>query len=216
MKALGPVLLAALAMGAGVGSFLATRAVSQAGPAVTQQAVVAATEADASGVQPSNCPYSQANRSPLASWLNLTPTQAKAMEHNEMGQEARVLNETLQQQRIKLVHLFETPGTTDEGAAGAGRGGNRRARRTGAACCRVCGEPSASTESGPAERLMGLCANTVPRGWLLSGRVQLPAESGRQGLRRRRCSVQLAVPVGRLDNSGGLPMQGRRSSRKPA
>ena len=98
--------LAIIATCAGIGSFLATRATGQ--PAGETPAAQPLCKAAA------NASKAQAGKSPLASWLRVTPGQARALEQGEFSEEAATLNKTLEYERTKLISLFETPGTSDE------------------------------------------------------------------------------------------------------
>lgn len=100
------ILLAVIATSAGIGSFLATRVAAQPAaepPAAQPLCKAAAKASDKSHTQ-----------SPLASWLRVTPGQARALEQGEFSQEAATLNQALEDERTKLINLLETPGTPDE------------------------------------------------------------------------------------------------------
>jgi hypothetical protein len=100
------IFLTAIAACAGIGSFLATRAIGQSAADVPAAQPLCQAAAKAS--------KAQAGKSPLASWLRVTPGQARALEQGEFSEEAASLNKTLEDERAKLISLFETPGTSDE------------------------------------------------------------------------------------------------------
>jgi hypothetical protein len=98
-------LLVAVMVCAAAGSFLATRVIGQ--PAAQPPTAEPLCEAVAGG-------SNQASHSPLASWLRMTPGQARALAQGEFSQEAGALNQGLENERTKLILLFETPGSSDE------------------------------------------------------------------------------------------------------
>ncbi|HUW82624.1 MAG TPA: hypothetical protein VMZ31_07465 [Phycisphaerae bacterium] len=97
------MIVAALALGAGAGSFLATRAVQPAAAGPQQQTEPADVQAPGRG------------RS-LARWLELSPERQQAVEQADpdFSAESAELRQTLVDERIRLAALLENLDTPDE------------------------------------------------------------------------------------------------------
>lgn len=196
MSRYGIPLLCIIGIFSATGSFLATRVVGQP-VAVTPSAQPAPADSSA---QPLCDPAAKvtckirASKSPLASWLRLSPGQARALEHGEFSQEAGTLNQTLEDERTKLIGLFETPGTSDqqilqqvEHVIAAHDALERYVARY------VVGLRGSLTPQQQ-RRLMGLCAASMRAAGSCQG--QCPCAAGRAGgACNCACKAQKAAPA---------------------
>lgn len=189
MKRRDMLFVAILAMVGVFGSYMAARVGGTSTPPAVASAGVAGTAGKpaAGGSQPqvppkpAACPYSQANQSPLASWLSLTPGQTSALERGEFASETLALNQKLQAERERLVALFEDPQAPDEALLQQVESVITAHDSLERHVARYVVNLRRQLPSEQQRRLMGLCANTVRGAGCCAGGCNCARKRGSSG-----------------------------------
>jgi len=115
MTRFGTIVVAAVSLGAGVGSFFATRATQPAAPAAASQPS-AETDTARPGARATDHARGPRRYGILARWLGLSPQQLRVVEHDDphFAREAAELDAQLRHEQEKLAALLEAISTPDE------------------------------------------------------------------------------------------------------